>query len=103
MSSPRALVDRQNMEGANGGGEIALTYQCTRLKNGRPEIYFDTEKVPYKTKGRGRGPAGTLSASAEALNGISETQNTIIFTETTSAPSRASDFWPTPRPRHFHD
>jgi len=40
-------------EGANGGGEVALTYQRTRLKSGQPETYFETEKLPYKTKEEG--------------------------------------------------
>jgi hypothetical protein len=53
----RVLVDLQKIEGANGEGEVVLTYQCARPTTRQvgaviaPDIenYFETEKLPYKT------------------------------------------------------
>ncbi len=61
MSSIRVLVDLQKVEGANGEGEVVLTYQCARPSTRKvgaviaPDIenYFETEKLPYKTDEEG--------------------------------------------------
>ena len=57
----RVLVDLQKLPGANGGGEVALIYQCARPTTRQvgamaaPDIdnYFETEKLPYKTDDEG--------------------------------------------------
>ena len=57
----RVLVDLQKLSGANGGGEVVLTYQCARPTKRQvgsmlvPDIerYFETEKLPYKTDEEG--------------------------------------------------
>ena len=57
----RVLVDLQKLPGPNGGGEVALTYQCARPTirqvgaTAAPDIenYFETEKLPYKTDEEG--------------------------------------------------
>ena len=59
--SLRVLVDLQKVEGANGEGEVVLTYQCARPTTRQvgavraPDIenYFETEKLPYKTDEEG--------------------------------------------------
>jgi hypothetical protein len=57
----RVLVDLKKEPGANGGGEVVLTYQCARPTKRQvgamlvPDIerYFETEKLPYKTDEEG--------------------------------------------------
>jgi hypothetical protein len=57
----RVLVDLQKLPGENGGGEVALPYQCARPLKRQvgtmlvPDIenYFETEKLPYKTDEEG--------------------------------------------------
>lgn len=61
MSSMRVLVKLDKIEGADGAGEVVLTYQCARPTTRQvgavtaPDIenFFETEKLPYKTEEEG--------------------------------------------------
>jgi hypothetical protein len=57
----RALIKLDKIEGANGEGEVVLTYKCAKPGTRQVgavvapyiETYFETEKLPYETDEEG--------------------------------------------------